>query len=432
MRRFACYAIFLWGFVIMTRTISLPVTLLAAAVLSLAEQAPAKSAHAPWIGVAPASAYRYDGVAYDRIFSVSSRPRVARAIKPAQADPRLRSLAAAPYAITDLVPIAGNAIGYGPLDGYGYPTGVNDAGHITYYDECECAGDTNDIAVVIDDSGVFSRVLYADQDPEGLDDAIPYAIADNGSAAGEDTHLYGPRDAQKHNLAWNATGGFIYFPGANNGSFALAINDNNVSVGQDTGPKGIFAASYTPIASNPGYIRTLLKTPKNTSWLGTATGINDAGEIVGYGTFPGGGRALRFSPTGYAAVLPVGAAGVSTSAQAINVHGDIVGNAGSQAFLYKANRTTLLPRPPGETAGNAVAYAINATDEIVGDIVTSPTTSTAFLYVGGTSYDLTSLLPANSGWQIVHAAGINATGQIVGVGYYAGEGGGLTAFSMKP
>jgi probable HAF family extracellular repeat protein len=128
-------------------------------------------------------------------------------------------------------------------------------------------------------------------------------------------------------------------------------------------------------------------------------------------------------------VLPVGAPGVSSSAQAINAHGDVVGNAGGQAFLYRNGRTLYLPRPPGETAGNAVAYAVNASDEVVGDIVTGPSTSSAFLYANGRSYDLDTLLPAKSGWHISHAAGINASGQIVGV---AGSGPVFGGISMKP
>lgn len=54
------------------------------------------------------------------------------------------------------------------------------------------------------------------------------------------------------------------------------------------------------------------------------------------------------------------------------------------------------------------------------------------MYAGGQSYDFTALLPANSSWQIVHAAGINDAGQIVGEGYFVVGGGQLTAFSMEP
>ena len=111
------------------------------------------------------------------------------------------------------------------------------------------------------------------------------------------------------------------------GSFALAMNDANMSVGQ-----AIFAgtpcAALFQITTAGGDARPkILLPPKGTSWVGTATGINASGIIVGYEVFGNGnsdGRAVRFFEHGNAVVLPVGAAGASTSAQAINVHGDIV------------------------------------------------------------------------------------------------------------
>ena len=411
----------------MNRSVS-PLPLFGAAVLAMTALAPADAARVRAIVRAPATAYTYDGVVYDRLFSIFSRPRLARSMAKPQADPRPRPYAAPAYAIVNLDDIAAADIGEPSV--LGFPTAVNNAGHITYYAECECVGNTNNIALAINDTGTYSVTLYADSEIEGADNAIPYAIAANDYSAGEDTHYYGPGDGHEEPIAWTPTAGFLYFPGADNGSFALAINDRGVSVGQDTGPKGVFAVAYASTGASGGFTRTLLKPPKNVSWIGTATGINDAGEIVGYGTFPGGGRALRFSQTGYATVLPVGAPGASTSAQAINQRGDVVGNAGNQAYLYRNNRTLVLPRPSGETAGNAVAYAINKNDAVVGDIVTGAHTSTSFLFTGGASYDLNALLPANSGWQITHAAGINDNGQIVGQGYYLG--GGPISFSMKP
>jgi hypothetical protein len=72
--------------------------------------APAQAAHGERTLTPPATAYRYAGTAYDRFFSVQSRPRFVRAVRPAARDPRLRTLATAPYAMTDLTPIAAKAI----------------------------------------------------------------------------------------------------------------------------------------------------------------------------------------------------------------------------------------------------------------------------------------------------------------------------------
>ncbi len=384
----------------------------------------------------PAYAYSYDGVVYDRLFGALYHPaRIARAMTVAVRS-RATSLAGTSYAITDLAPIA--ETGFTDAPNAGYPLAINDSGLITYVNLCGCIdlgyGSGEDVSLIINDSSIVADIFVASGSEDGYLDpsgAYPYAINRLGYSAGQYYSYYGQGE-YKGNEAWTP-GGRLFYYGANDfGSFALAINDANVSVGQDNGgAKGTYAAAYSLRAN--GYLnRVPLLPPKNTSWVGTATGINDAGEIVGFAILPkgAGGRAVRFFENAAAQVIPVAAAGVSSSAQAINVHGDVVGNAGSQAFLYKNNRVTYLPRPPGETAGNAVAYAINASDEVVGDIVTS-SGSTAFLYVNGNSYDLNSLLAPNSGWAITHAAGINDAGQIIGNGYDAAIPAG-GSFSMKP
>ena len=67
------------------------------------------------------------------------------------------------------------------------------------------------------------------------------------------------------------------------------------------------------------------------------------------------------------------------------------------------------------------ADAINNEGQVVGIYGVSYSGAThAFLYSGGVETDLDSLLPANSGWQITRAVGINDAGQIVGNGYYNG------------
>jgi hypothetical protein len=399
----------------------------AAALAPLASFAPASATAIRRMPAPPASVYTYDGVIYDRAFSVLFPPRTMAQVVRRVADPRVRLLAGTPYAITSLAAVYKGS--FGPLNG-GFPTAVNNSGLIAFYDECGCFTGTDfynaDAGLIIDDKGNDHAALYWCCFDQGFANAIPYAINSAGETAGDYSQYNngGPPEFTGY-IAWSANGGFLYNDYLGSGyfdsSFADAINDAGVSVGQSQSARnGDIAQLY----SQNGPLKLL--PPKNTSWVGTATGINKSGTIVGYGIFPkqSVGRALRFFQNGYAVVIPVGAPGVSTSAQAINVHGDIVGNAGSQAFLYKNNRVTYLPRPPGESAGNAVAYAVNASDEVVGDIVTS-TGQTAFLYVNGKSYDLTSLLSSNPGWQMTHATGINDFGQIVGYGNFG-------SFSMKP
>ncbi len=384
----------------------------------------------------PAFAYSYDGIVYDRLFGALYHPARASRTMGVVVGSQSASLPGAPYAITDLAPIA--ETGFTDTPNAGYPLAINDSGLITYVNLCGCIdlgyGYGEDVTLIVNDSRIVADISVKSGSEGGYEDpsgAYPYAINRLGFSAGQYYSYYGEAKYEG-NEVWTPAGGLFYYGANDFGSFALAINDANVSVGQDSGgAKGTYAVAYS-LRSNGYLTRVPLLPPKGTSWVGTATGINDAGEIVGFEILPkgAGGRAVRFYQNGPAQVLPVGATGASTSAQAINVYGDVIGNAGSQAYLYKNNRVTYLPRPPGETAGNAVAYAINASDEIVGDIVTA-TGSTAFLYVNGKSYDLNSLLAPKSGWTITHAAGINDAGQIIGNGNDAAVPAG-GSFSMKP
>jgi hypothetical protein len=45
----------------------------------------------------------------------------------------------------------------------------------------------------------------------------------------------------------------------------------------------------------------------------------------------------------------------------------------------------------------------------------------AFLYSGAVMYDLNKLIPANSGWRLTVAFGINDAGLIVGIGAHNGQ-----------
>jgi hypothetical protein len=384
----------------------------------------------PLRSVSSFARYTFDGQPYDRVLSVLARPRSwprpATAAVPAVSP-------AGPYTITDLAPFA-LAVqervqsSNDPPRGVYIPTGVSNTGHIAVvvpcicfigYDEEEYDGG---FSTVFDASGNVYDTMTPFISSYSAGTETVYAVNDVGAEAGQwYEHDDGPVSG---NIGWTDNGSADYYDGAHGGNTALALNDFGIAVGRDYTPTGVFAATFSYT-----HHRIDLPSIKNLSCVGArapmATGISDSGKIVGYAC----DRAVVFSQIGYAQVLPVGAAGVSTSAQAVNQHGDVVGSAGSEAFLYRGHVRTYLPRPAGETAGNAVAYAINASDEIVGDIVTGGGT-TAFLYVNGRSYDLNSLLASNSAWLITHAAGINDGGQIVGEGTFAGNT--TDGFSMVP
>ncbi len=113
-----------------------------------------------------------------------------------------------------------------------------------------------------------------------------------------------------------------------------------------------------------------------------AWGVNDGGQVVGGATTVSSGYAFVYS-NGTMTELPT----PSGLAYAINGSGQIVGNAGGQAFLY-ANATTVnLGGLPG--GSGSAAYGINDNGQVVGSTTfvaagTGATRESAFVYSNGT------------------------------------------------
>ena len=116
----------------------------------------------------------------------------------------------------------------------------------------------------------------------------------------------------------------------------------------------------------------------------------------------------------------------------MNDHGEFVGwgswDSGlERAFLYREGEFTVL----GNLGDSeyTVPLAINESSQIVGqsDIgnVERPwgyrRIDHAFLYDHGVMTDLNTLIPANSGWELMYATDINNSGQIVGYGVQDGK-----------
>ena len=73
------------------------------------------------------------------------------------------------------------------------------------------------------------------------------------------------------------------------------------------------------------------------------------------------------------------------------------------------------------TKGNSAAFSINSFNQIVGFSDTqTPFLEHAFVVINGTMRDLNWYIPANSGWVLQTATGINEAGQIVGNGTHNG------------
>jgi probable HAF family extracellular repeat protein len=99
--------------------------------------------------------------------------------------------------------------------------------------------------------------------------------------------------------------------------------------------------------------------------------------------------------------------------------GQIVTNGGAQrAVQVTASGTKIL----GTLGGSASsARGINDAGVIVGGSLTKGDDAFhAFLYEDGVMHDLNDLIPADEGWSIVQALGINASGDVVAIGHRDG------------
>jgi uncharacterized membrane protein len=224
-------------------------------------------------------------------------------------------------------------------------------------------------------------------------------------------------------------------PGAEvDGSSGVSINAS----GEVVGTMDIFAnSSLTPHAflwqptnanGTTGELVDLNPTtPANSQ--SQAEAINDSGVVAGVVN----GVASTYNGGRWTSLAGTAAAGTPS---AIDSSGQIIGsvfvsaNIPQEAFLYSSGKTTLL----GVLSGNvrSKALAINDSGQVVGSS-TGPgrrVVSTAVIFTTSGPVDLNTLIPANSGWTLVAANGINDAGQIVGLGGFSGEG--EHAFLLTP
>lgn len=305
--------------------------------------------------------------------------------------------------------------------------------------------------------------------------------------------------AAPHQPAYQPVALVPFTPGQGSG-VAMAINNQGVVCGFWTGPTGAFCwrdGQLTELQPLPGDDNVFVEginerghavgmsqstvtfrrraavftdgvaqeipIPQGTS--ATASGINNAGDIVGtYTGRDGLGMAFRYR---HGAVYDLGTLGQtvrSSGAADINERGQIVGNSfidtptgnGSletRAFVYQHGAMTALPTRPGYSSiaarvnqrGQVVgriesidgsgdyraalwdkgqlkvlveqpsdARGINNRGQVVGAVLTG---SGGFFYEPGKGVrSLNDLIDTSTGWNIVYAQAINERGQIVGFG----------------
>lgn len=193
-------------------------------------------------------------------------------------------------------------------------------------------------------------------------------------------------------------------------SFAQAIN----TAGQVVGDSATANGSYHAFLYTGGAMTDLgLLTGGSYS---NAYALNDQGQVVGQAaTATGVNHAFLYSG---GKMQDIDAASSPYSiAYAINNAGQVAGGIESSsdrllyAFVYAGSMMSIIG------GSDTVAYGINDLGQVVGSFGVSNGGTGAFLYSGSTLIDLSTTLPANSGWMLQAAVAINDNGQIAGYGF---------------
>jgi len=160
-----------------------------------------------------------------------------------------------------------------------------------------------------------------------------------------------------------------------------------------------------------------------------AYGVNDAGQVVGNSYNRFGDRASHafIWENGIMNDLGTVPGGSGASAAAVNDRGHVVGDARlvensafiTHAFLWQKGTMTDLGTLAG--GGASAALALNSRDQVVGWSGSALGSRRAVLWQGNALIDLNDLLPANSGWVLREAVGINDQGVIAGNGEIDGK-----------
>lgn len=269
--------------------------------------------------------------------------------------------------------------------------------------------------------------------PENTNASVAYGLNDAGQVTG--TALVAGGAAERAFVFDEPTGALTVLPSLPDGqnrAEARAISSTGQTVvgsaftGQSFSGPGVGAPAFPifhAVAWQNGVIRDLGTLGGQAGEFGYATDVNDAGQIVG----TSGLRAFLWQNNKMTAL-----GGDQTSAEAINGRGDVAGADRDQAAVWVAGsgqrRLGKLNNLPTH------AWDINDAGAVVGEAAAAggatSAGSRAFLYVaGGRLTDLNRQIPANSGWVLNTAFGINNRGQIVGVGTVNGV---QRAFLLTP
>lgn len=206
-------------------------------------------------------------------------------------------------------------------------------------------------------------------------------------------------------------------------SMAYAIDDAGKVVGLSTASNGIHRAvawvngTITDLGTLPGY---------NGSF---AEGISDNGIVVGTATYSSVSqpRAVWWDNNNVIRPLENTPTAFPSFAHSVNNSGVAVGDINYYTLGYSI-AVRYVNGQAERLNGNAPGFAldINNHGQIVGQYNFS---SGGFLWDNGKFYDLSTLIPPNSGWSIRSANSINDRGEIVGFGDHHGA---FRGFLLRP
>jgi probable HAF family extracellular repeat protein len=275
-----------------------------------------------------------------------------------------------------------------------------------------------------------------------------------GQVTGDSTTLIGGALAT-HAFRTTATGA-VGDPGTDLGliggpspgvSIGFAINASGQVAGESSNSLNTVHAFRSSPNGQPVVLNDLGVFAGGSNSVGT--GINDAGQVVGYSAygpttpFDTFGPTRAFRTTAVGVLTDPGAdlgtlGGSQSRAFGINPSGQTVGrsfttfDAAQHAFRSSPNGQAVILTDLGTLGGTfSEGLAINGLGVVVGDSAYLPgQTFPAHAFIFDTQMrDLNLLIPPGSGWELGSAISINDFGQITGVGSIGGQS---HAFLLTP
>jgi probable HAF family extracellular repeat protein len=246
--------------------------------------------------------------------------------------------------------------------------------------------------------------------PPGFTDSTVLGINQNGQIVGFATAPNNGNTIQDA-ILWDTNGQFVDLGPRR----ANAINNTTAVLLETTNSAAIWRHERA----------TKLTTPSaySDSW---AAAINNADQVVGWATLqkPPADHAALWDNTGQFHDLGT-LGGANSGASDINDSGVIVGTSTisnslyHHAFVWQAGVMTALALPAPYVS--STASAINSHGQIVGYVQKADFTFSAALWRNEALIIFNDQIDPGNGWQIEEAVDINDAGQIVGFGHLRGE-----------